>query len=65
MCFMDSGPKPGPGRVPLASAGGEVELAGVFVSVASVAVNSMSEFIFWNLVRKKNYEIAPKKTGTN
>jgi len=52
--FLDLGPSPGPGRLPLDSARRDVELASVFASVAPVAVSFMPESIFWNLVKKKH-----------
>ena len=39
-------PDPGPGRSPLDWGRGDVELAGVLASVASVAISFGSEFIF-------------------
>jgi len=48
--FPDSRPNPGPGRLPLDSGRGDVEFAGVFMSVASLAVSFVSECIFWNPV---------------
>ncbi len=50
LIFPDFWPNPGPGRIPLDSACGDVEFASVFAPVASVAVSFVSEFIFWNLV---------------
>jgi len=39
-------PNPGPGRLPLDSGRGDIEVAGVFASAASVAVSFVSECIF-------------------
>ena len=50
--FLDFWPNPGPGRLPLASGRGDVEFAGVLASVASLAVSSVPEFIFWSLVKE-------------
>jgi len=43
-------PHPGPGCLPVASDRPDVEIAGVFASVASVAVSCVCKFVFWNLV---------------
>ena len=51
--FLDFWPNHGPGCIPLDSARGDVQFAGVFAPVASVAVSFVSEFIFWNLVKKQ------------
>jgi len=52
----------GPGRLPLDSGGGDVELADVFVSVASLAVNPVSECNFWKPSRRKN-KVCPSDGG--
>jgi len=41
------GPNPGPGRRPSDSGRGDVEFAGVFAPVASLAVSFVAECIFW------------------
>ena len=41
--LTDFWPNPGPGRLPLNSGRGDVEFAGVFASVASLAVSLVSE----------------------
>ena len=51
--FLDFWPNPGPGRLPVDSGRGDVELAGVFASVASLAVSFVPESIRWNLAEKK------------
>ena len=56
---LDFWPNPGPGRLPLDLGRGDVELAGVFASVASVVVSFVSKCILWNIVNKK----LPSKTG--
>ena len=52
------GPNPSPGRLPSDSGRGDVELAGVFVSVVSVAVSFVSECIFWSPVEKHSLKYA-------
>ena len=47
----DFGPNPGPGHLPLDSGRGDIEFAGVFVSVKSVAFSWVFELIFWNFVK--------------
>jgi len=43
----------GPGRLPLDSGRGDVEFAGAFVSVASVAVSFLPESMFSNLAEEQ------------
>jgi len=52
LCFQDLWPNPGPGLLPLDSGGGEAELAGIFASVALLAVSFGPEPIFWNPAEK-------------
>ena len=56
---VDFWPNPGPGRLALDSGRGDVDLAGVFASVASVTVSFVSECIFWNPVEKR-FESMPE-----
>ena len=52
--FLDLGSNPGPGRLPLESGRGNVEvLQYVFASVASLAVSFVPEFVFQNPNEKK------------
>ena len=46
-------PNPGPKDLPSDSGRGDVELACVCVSVASLAVDFAPESMFWNLAEKK------------
>ncbi len=46
-------PNPAPGRRPMDSGRGDVEFAGVFASVVSMAVSFVTESTFWNLAEKK------------
>ena len=54
-CFPDLGPNPGPGCLPLGSGRGDVELASVFASVASLPVSFVSGSICWNPLRIKQF----------
>jgi len=58
--FPDVWPNPGPGRLPLG-----VEFAGVFASVESVAVSSVSELICWSLIATKTQKLSRTKTQTD
>ena len=60
--FSGFGPNPGPGRLSMDLGRGDVEFARVFVSVTSVAISSVFEFIRWNREQIKGN--APNKTGT-
>lgn len=48
--YLDFWPDPVPGSLPLDSGGGDIEVAGGFASVASMAVSFVAKLIFWNLV---------------
>ena len=56
-------PNPGPGRLPLESGRGDVELAGDLTYVASLAVSFMSECIFWDPVDIKKLKNARAMAG--
>ena len=59
-------PYPGPGLLPWDSGRGGVELAGVFVPVASLTANFVPECIFWNPVEEKHFlKYARAMAGTS
>ena len=62
MFFQDFGPNPGPGRLPLDSGRRDVEFTGVFVSVASVAINFVSDAYFGTL-SEKQIKVCPSNGG--
>lgn len=53
LIFLDLGPNPGPGHLALDLGLGDVEFAGMFLSVASLAVSSVSALVFGTLSKNK------------
>lgn len=58
-CLEEFWPNPGSECLPLDSDRRDVEFAGGFASVASLAVSLAPEFIFWNLVKTKELKHKP------
>jgi len=58
-------PNPGPGRRPLDSGRRDIEIAGVFASVATMAVSFVCECIFWKPRRAKSFKGCPSNGGIN
>jgi len=61
--FTAYSPNPGPGRLPLDSGRGNVEIASVFAPVASLTVSVVSECIFWNHVGQTKMKHARATAG--